>query len=269
MVESDCLPAPGRLAPGREEPDRYLARQYKPLLVAPWGYLCPALSSPVSVITEFTIPAEAFALRRTFEAVPDVTIEIERLATHSREWIMPFLWATDDDVEEVEQALRADPSIEELQQIGIDGNVGQFKVEWNEDFQELIDQIVDQNGIMQEAEAADGLWHLKLKFVDRDAVGEFQTYFHEREHEFELQRLYEATAPKEREYDLTSEQREVLLAALEHGYFSVPRETQIGDLADELGISTTAVSQRLRRATRNLAQNTLTISTPDEPTDAE
>lgn len=139
----------------------------------------------MSVITEFTIPAEAFALQRTFEVVPDVTIEVERLATHSREWIMPFLWATSDDIDSVADALRADPSVDTVQQVDSDGSVGQFKIEWIEDFQTLIDDIVDQHGIMQEAEAKDGMWYLKLKFVDQDTVSEFQNYFHGRAYEFE------------------------------------------------------------------------------------
>lgn len=214
----------------------------------------------MSVVAEFTIPADGFALQRTFEVVPDVVIEIERLATHSREWVMPFLWATSDDVDEVERALRSDPSIDDLEPIGTDGGIRQFKVEWAEDFQTLIDEIVDQHGIMQEAEAEDGVWYLKLKFADRDAVNGFQTHFHERGHGLELHRLNDGAAPKEREYDLTHEQHEVLLAALEHGYFSIPRDAQIEDLASELGISTNAVSQRLRRAMANLTRNTLTIS---------
>ncbi|WP_135536372.1 helix-turn-helix domain-containing protein [Halostella pelagica] len=217
----------------------------------------------MSVITEFTIPADAFALHQTFEEIPDLMIEFERLATHSREWIMPFLWASDADIDTVERALRADPSIENLQRIGHDRNIGQFTVEWDEEFQQLIDQIVDQHGIMQEAEATNGSWFLKLKFVERDAVQEFQEFFAERGYNFELQRLYEGTAPKEREYDLTPEQHEVLVTALEMGYFAIPRDAQIGDLADELDISTNAVSQRLRRATRNLTRNTLTMSAPE------
>lgn len=216
----------------------------------------------MSLITEFTIPAEAFALEHTFSVAPDVRIEIERLATHSREWVMPILWATYDDPDEIEQALQADPSITELEAMNTTGDIREFTVEWAEDVQKLVDQIVDQHGIMQEAEAANQAWYLKLKFVDQDALNDFQEYFDDQEYEFELQRIYHETGPKEREYDLTPEQREVLVLALENGYFSVPRDAQIQDLADELEISTNAVSQRLRRATGNLTKNTLMVSPP-------
>lgn len=218
----------------------------------------------MGIITEFTIPAEAFALHQTFEAVPDVTIEIERLATHSREWIMPFLWATSNDIATVGDALRDDPSVDEVQQIDTTGNIGQYKVDWSEDFQQLIDEIIDQHGIMQEAEAANGTWYLKLKFIDQSALSEFQTYFNGKGFNFELQRRYDSTSPKEREYDLTPGQHEVLVTALELGYFSVPRDAQITDMAVALDISTNAVSQRLRRAMRNLTKNTLTVSPPTD-----
>jgi len=182
---------------------------------------------------------------------------------------MPFLWARHADTDAVERAIQADSSIADVQRIGLDRNIGQFQVEWNEEFQQLIDEIVDQHGIMQDAEAANGMWYLTLKFVDQKAVQEFQEHFHGRGYDFELQRIFDSNAPRERAYNLTPEQREVLVVALKTGYFSIPREAQIGDLADELGISTNAVSQRLRRATRNLTENTLTMTAPDELSERE
>lgn len=222
----------------------------------------------MSVITEFTVPAEAFALERTFEAVPEVTVEIERLATHSREWVMPFVWVTGEGVEAFGDALAEDPDVDSMRAIDVD-DVGYFNVHWNEDVQQLVDEIVDQHGIMKEAEAERGTWYLKIQFVDQEALEEFQTYFHERGYSFELQRLYNGGPPREREFDLTHEQQEALVTAFEMGYFSIPRETQIDALASELGISTNAVSERLRRATGNLTRNTLTIAPPKDIADAE
>lgn len=223
----------------------------------------------MSVVAEFTLPAEAFALERTFETVPNVTIEIERLATHSREWVMPFMWVTCDDLEAVTEALEDDPTVDGFRVFGVDSGVEYLNVRWNEDVQALVDQIVDQHGIVKEAEAVGGIWHLKLQFVDRDALEEFQTYFDERGCSFELQRLYAGIGPKEGAYGLTPEQREALVTALEMGYFTVPRDAQIEKLAAELGISTNAVSQRLRRATGNLTRNALTVSPPEAAFDTD
>lgn len=51
---------------------------------------------------------------------------------------------------------------------------------------------------------------------------------------------------------LTSKQRETLELALETGYYERPRETDLTALADELDISKSAVSQRLRTAETKL-----------------
>ncbi|WP_323172257.1 helix-turn-helix domain-containing protein [Natrialba sp. PRR66] len=214
----------------------------------------------MSVIAEFTIPAGAFALGETFDRVPAVTVEVERLATHSREWVMPFLWFTNAEIEPITTALAADQSIDGYEFLDSEDDIVYFNVHWDEAVQERVDEIVDQHGIVQEATAVDGHWFFKLKFVDQTALEEFHQYFQRKEYAFELQRIYDGSAPKEREYDLTSAQRAVLVTALEMGYFDVPRNAQIGDLAVELDISTNAVSERLRRATKNLTENTLVVS---------
>ena len=39
----------------------------------------------MSLVAEFTVPAEQFALADALSAAPNTSVEIERLATHSRE----------------------------------------------------------------------------------------------------------------------------------------------------------------------------------------
>lgn len=45
--------------------------------------------------------------------------------------------------------------------------------------------------------------------------------------------------------DLTEKQRNAVVVAVESGYYETPRKADLGDLADELGVSRSAVSQRL------------------------
>ncbi|MEF8780286.1 MAG: helix-turn-helix domain-containing protein [Haloferacaceae archaeon] len=44
---------------------------------------------------------------------------------------------------------------------------------------------------------------------------------------------------------ITDKQREAIRVAIEFGYYESPRQADLGDLADELGVSRSAVSQRL------------------------
>lgn len=53
-------------------------------------------------------------------------------------------------------------------------------------------------------------------------------------------------------YGLTEEQTEALTFAYGMGYFDEPREVSLIEIVDEMGLSSTAVSSRLCRGTKNL-----------------
>lgn len=56
---------------------------------------------------------------------------------------------------------------------------------------------------------------------------------------------------------ITEKQREALELATELGYYETPRQTDLGDIADELGISESAASQRLNGAETKLVRGFL------------
>ncbi|WP_049982248.1 helix-turn-helix domain-containing protein [Halorubrum sp. BV1] len=60
------------------------------------------------------------------------------------------------------------------------------------------------------------------------------------------------------ESDLSAEQEAALRAAVEHGYYETPRETDVGDLADHLGVPRSTLTYRLRRAEEQLAKRFVT-----------
>lgn len=51
---------------------------------------------------------------------------------------------------------------------------------------------------------------------------------------------------------LTRKQRDALALAIESGYYDQPRQASLGDLSEELGISPSGVSQRLKAVERKL-----------------
>ena len=209
----------------------------------------------MSFVAEFFVPTDAFALGDALEAVPEMSVEVERLATHSREWVMPFIWASGGDLDEFEAALEADPTVVDVTILDRLDDVGLYMIQWSEQVESHVDAMIDQHAILQQA-IADDEWYLKIRFSEEEHLSEFQEYF---ESNFELHRKYRTTEPKRGEFGLTPEQREALVVASELGYFSVPREATVEDIADRLGISANSVSQRLRRAHDALIQNTLLV----------
>lgn len=217
----------------------------------------------MSVIGEFSIPSSSFALDEALTEDPSIVVEAERMATHSTMQVMPFLWGSGCDAEEFRDVLLADPSMEEVSVSEDTGDGVLYKVVWEQAFRDLVDAMVDHHGAMVEATGTDGTWYLTLRFAEEHHVGEFQDHFREEGRNFEVERLYQPTAPRQREYKLTPEQRDALVAAYSAGYFDVPRRSSASDLAAELGISTNAVSARLRRGSANLVDSSLVIDEDD------
>jgi predicted DNA binding protein len=209
----------------------------------------------MSLVGEFTVPAEDFALGDALEAVPELRVEVERLATHSREWVMPFLWVASEHLDRFESALADDETVATAESLDRFDSAGLYMVEWDESVKRRVDALIDRQAIVQEA-VADDEWFLKLRFSEPANLSAFQRHF---ESDFELHRKYRTTEPKQGEFGLTPEQRETLVLASELGYFAVPRETTVENIADRLGISANSVSQRLRRAHDALVRNALRV----------
>jgi predicted DNA binding protein len=68
---------------------------------------------------------------------------------------------------------------------------------------------------------------------------------------YSLDRLYESV---EAASPLTTKQRETLLAALERGYYDTPRGTTLTELADDLGMANSTLSEILHRAEESVVK---------------
>lgn len=218
----------------------------------------------MGVIGDFTVPAESFALQQALAANPDMIVTADRIVSHSTEQVLPFLWASGGDFDAFREAMENDPSVQRTTVTEDTGDSVLYKVIWGREVVELINKMVNMHAAILEAEARADTWRLKLRFTEEGQVKSFQEHFTDTGHSFEVHRLYRPTAPRQRQYGLTPEQHDTLVAALRAGYFEVPRAASANDLADAMGISANAVSQRLRRGSANLVENTLTITDEEE-----
>ena len=69
-----------------------------------------------------------------------------------------------------------------------------------------------------------------------------------------VNRILTAGDEEESVPDITEKQREAFLIAVERGYYERPRGATLDDIAEELGITSSAVSQRLTAVKRRLAR---------------
>ncbi|WP_135663848.1 helix-turn-helix domain-containing protein [Halorhabdus rudnickae] len=93
-------------------------------------------------------------------------------------------------------------------------------------------------------------WIQSGRFASRETVTEIRDFW-EHNGAFELRKLERVSDDRAADA-VTERQREALLAAREMGYFDVPRDAALADVAAKLDISASSLSERLRRGHRSL-----------------
>lgn len=219
----------------------------------------------MSVLAEFTVPADEFVLEDTLTEASGMRIEIKRVIG-GESTVTPYFWASDGDFSQFEDALHDDEMVQEVltlerdDETRVDDEEDRFyRVTWEMTVPALISAVSEAKATVLEAVSEDGDdWEVKVLFPHEEALSAFHEYCLEHDFDVEPRRVYEPKNPQERaEYGVTEAQQEALQAAYEAGYFAVPREQTLTEVAETLGISRNALSARLRRGHRNLLANTL------------
>lgn len=96
-------------------------------------------------------------------------------------------------------------------------------------------------------------------YPDRNELSDTHEFCRSHGLSFDVRSIRDLDGEPVGRYGLTAEQFEALTAAAEGGLFEVSRETTIGDLADELSVSHQALSERIRRGTGALVEDTLLV----------
>lgn len=219
----------------------------------------------MSVVTEFTVPAEAFLLETVLPATPETVVELQRVVAHSQGTLVPFLWIRNDDGELVDSLIRDDPTVEDVTLLDEFERGTSYRATWTRHAEGVTYAYVESGATLLEASGQNDSWTLRMRFDDDEAVSDFHDYCRREDIPFTLENLYRPSQPMAGgQYGLTPTQRETLVAALEHGYYEIPREITMTDLAAELATTQQTLSKRFRRAHSTLTENALTVSDEEE-----
>lgn len=212
----------------------------------------------MSTIVEATVPADQFALHETFQELPETSFEMVRAVASGQENVNPFVWASGADQKDLQTALEADPSTSSVKLLV--GSAGEFlfELEWALSASVAFDTLVGQNAYLLDAVASDDEWEFRLVFPERDAVSETFDTCQAYGLDLVMERIGEFTGSTRRgQFGLTEKQSASMLDAFEAGYYDVPRRIKQEELADRLGLSHQALSERLRRGHKTLVANAL------------
>lgn len=211
-----------------------------------------------SVVAKFVVDADAFALGRTLREYPELTVRLERIVPLG-ESVIPYLWIEDGTVSHIVETVAADPGVEDVSVVDEVDGWALVRTDWTVGGDGLVASITGARGRVLEAVGSADRWSLQLRFPSHGALATFYEGCAEQDIDLHLDRVVDFSTPEEEllRFAMTDLQRETLLVALAEGYFSVPRQTSLEELAEELEVSDTAVSQRLRRGLEALVRATL------------
>lgn len=221
----------------------------------------------MSVIGEISVTAGDFKLGRTLSAHADATVHLERIVPLG-ERTVPYLWIeTDDAIEDVLRSLRTELNVETVEPIATEGDRTLVRIEWTDDPDVLLDAIVEAGGTVLDGLASGDRWQLTLRFDDQDDLSTFYRTCTDAGVAVTVESIQNPGPSRSPDWgpQLTDAQREVLRVAYETGYFGVPRGTTTNDLAERLGVSDTAISQRIRRAMQRLVEEAVIDHEADRP----
>lgn len=206
------------------------------------------------VLAEISIPRGEFVLGEVFEDHPQCTVEFERVVPFDTEGSLLFR-VDGSDPDDVETTLSKWPGTDQTTVLGEGTDPPLFEVELDGASDYFIDTLSDSDVHVFEARGGPETWELQLQFANHSDLVGFNERLTEAGIPVTLNRLSNPTTSVRS--SLSSEQREAVSLAYRQGYFEVPRNCTIQGLADEVGISDSAFSQRLRRGVGICVQETL------------
>ncbi|WP_458187532.1 helix-turn-helix domain-containing protein [Haladaptatus sp. NG-WS-4] len=209
----------------------------------------------MTVTADMTISGEQFVLGTVLLTDTDVHVELERVIPASRQ-VLPFFWAVGTEFESFEREVETNPHVEDLVAVDRGDDRILYRVVWGDEVESLIHGIAAVGATILEA-YGNGEWRFRLRFDDHAELAEFDDYCDDHDIRYRLERVMTDTNATRQEFGLTPEQREALVLAVERGYFDVPRNATLGDLADEFDISQQALSERVRRAAGTVLRTVL------------
>jgi len=207
------------------------------------------------VIVTFHI--ETGFLREAAGAIPGGAISIQRL--HSVDGgCRAVVWVDVADQDAIETALAVDETVGPVSHVGPEADGNWYIVKTADAPLTAMNRgFLTADGMLVRADLTDGDWVVQARFPDRSALLTFREDLVADGFDVEVKRMREDEDEASTQFGVTDPQREVLLLALDRGYYTVPRNASLSDLASDLGISSQAASERLRRGTQTLVANTL------------
>lgn len=227
----------------------------------------------MGLVAEYEITCEALPLVDVATAVPAADLEVVLQVAHGPDPLV-LAYLTGGPPAAVEAAFDDSSFVDDWTLVGQAGETHRYQIVPAVGMAEQLGDHVDDveglralastEAIVDRIEVTPTGWIQAGWFAGREAFDEFRTFWQDNG-SFSLRRLTRDGEPAPPGDGLTDPQREALRTAYELGYFAVPRDASLDEVAAELGIGASAASERIRRAQTHLVETTVASTWPPLP----
>ncbi|MFP9192737.1 helix-turn-helix domain-containing protein [Natrialbaceae archaeon A-CW1-1] len=210
-----------------------------------------------SIVAELELDHEALVLRPTLRGLSSGRVEIEYWSDLEDGRTVIFFGAESVPFSEFEAALANDTTIREPTLVDRYPRKRVYRATVCTETVRFTSRIAEFDGRILSLTGGKTGWIARLQFPDRDGLVAFNRACKGLGISFHVNHLRLANPEDTTVVGLTEKQERLLTVAYEEGYFDVPRGISQDELAEMLGISKSAVSQRLRRAMNELCETSL------------
>jgi len=216
----------------------------------------------MSVITEVRISSDDFELGKILNLEGASAIELETLVP-SVNATVPLFWVYEPIRDGFLDTVERYPTVNSVTAVDEFEDRTLIKLDWDASQDHLFRCILEHDGQILSATGSPKEWNFEIRFSERESLSQCQDCCADAHITLDLTRIYNPVDPKVGPwYGLSKPQREALTLAVRMGYYDIPRGCTTAELADELGISDQATTERLRRAIGAFTRHALL--TPDQ-----
>lgn len=218
----------------------------------------------MSLISEYRVPAADFALGRMLSLEPGVQAVFQTATPADVDGI--YLWLTVDSHDQSLPRLQSDGRVESVEVVLEGPKTVLCNLVWDRSEDPVFAATEAVEADVLRGEGIRSAWEFDVRFPSREAMVDFETAVLADGVGLSTQTLFTLTNPRSGPwFGVTDRQREALTLAVTGGYYDIPGRVTTRELADQLGISDQAVTERLRRAIATLVENALLWSEQSEP----
>ena len=211
----------------------------------------------MAVIVRLTVAPSEFQLGRILELQDGATIALETLVPVDGQRV-PSFRLLGSTRQEFGTEIERHPAVDELEALTTTEDGILYALTWDASNDTLLTGIEEADARLLEGSGSSSEWSFEIRFPTHEAASRFQAHCTDNGLRIGIDGVYNPTVPEAGVWGLlTDPQREAMIAAIENGYYDIPRNISTADLGDQLGISDQAVTERLRRGVSTLAVNTM------------